>query len=664
MRIPCVQGQQEGGLLIGALPTLNVRFYYYKADSLEDLVRRYVLQKLQGLSPQQLSRCLPPPAVSLEEIVLQVPIKERKWAWEPDLSTLTAVAEPLDRRGGRRLFGRAWEREEQVAECVRRLGDDRANVLLVGDPGSGKTTVLVQAVLTLGRRTPDDTDETPAGTARFWLTSASRLIAGMKYLGQWEERCEDLIAELASIDGVLCVDNLLDLVRTGGRSPTASVAAFLLPFLQRGELHMAGEATAAELDACRRLLPGFVDVFQVLSLPTFSRRQAVIVLDRQAGAARADLQIDLEHGVTDLVYGLFRRFAPYAAFPGKAAAFLSELFERAARKHHTQVTTADVIAHFVRRTGLPEVFLRDDLLLHRDEVLETFRRRVIGQEEACQVAADLVTTFKAGLNDTARPVAVLLFCGPTGVGKTELARALAQYFFGHGEHRDRLVRLDMSEYAGYGAAQRLVAQPDGEPSELIKKVRQQPFVVLLLDEIEKADPEVFDVLLSTFDEGRLNDRFGRTTTFCSAVIVMTSNLGAGKQEALGFGKGPAVRYDTEALQFFRPEFFNRLDGVVTFVPLERETILAITRKELAEIAGREGLVRANLRLRWSETLVEHLAREGFDVRYGARPLQRTLETRLVTPLARFLLDHPDLGDTTLAVDLALDGTISFASSSD
>ena len=150
-------------------------------------------------------------------------------------------------------------------------------------------------------------------------------------------------------------------------------------------------------------------------------------------------------------------------------------------------------------------------------------------------------TFKAGLNDPHRPVGVLLFCGPTGVGKTELARALADFFFGHGDKADRLIRLDMSEYAGAGAADRLLTQPDGQPSGLIRDIRQKPFAVVLLDEIEKADAEVFDVLMGVFDEGRLTDRFGRTATFRSAIIVMTSNLGGEKQASFfGFSEKPAV----------------------------------------------------------------------------------------------------------------------------
>ncbi|HVV99107.1 MAG TPA: AAA family ATPase, partial [Planctomycetaceae bacterium] len=315
---------------------------------------------------------------------------------------------------------------------------------------------------------------------------------------------------------------------------------------------------------------------------------------------------------------------------------------------------------FVRQTGLPELFLRDELPLAFDDAVTEFRRQIIGQDDACRAAARLVISFKAGMNDPARPVGVLLFCGPTGVGKTELGRALARYFFGAGEQSDRLIRLDMSEYTGFDAAQRLLGRPDGEPSELIRRVRAQPFCVVLLDEIEKADPDVFDMLMGLFDEGRLTDRYGRTTSFRSAIVILTSNIGSDRQKGVGFGAATGPSLETQVQSFFRPEFYNRLDAVVTFAPLAHDVILAITRKELDELNRREGIARLRVQLIWNDAVVEHLAREGFDPRYGARPLQRTLERRIVAPLARWLLEHPDVRECRVQVDVGDHGGLQFS----
>jgi ATP-dependent Clp protease ATP-binding subunit ClpC len=650
LRVVGVTGKQAHGQRVCVLPTMGLRFFYDEAPDLSSLAQQYIHHHLEGMTPQQLGQHLPPLAVALEQVVVPLPRKSRAPTPSEALPNLNAVAEPVEKL--HRQFGRAWEREKELADLVRRLSEDKANVLIVGASGSGKTTLLVEAARQIERRDADR-------PMRFWLTGASRLIAGMRYLGQWEERCEEIIAELAREGGVLCVDNLIELVRQGGAGPTSSIAAFLLPYLQRGELRMVGEATPAELDACQRLLPGFADVFQLLRLEPMSRSQALAVLQRLTVSLQQNSKIESAPNVPELVYHLFHRFAPYDAFPGRAAEFVERVFERAARDRSSAVTNDVVVAAFVRETGLPELFMRDALPLSYDDALAALCRRIVGQDEPCRVAAELVLTFKAGLNDPQRPIGVLLFCGPTGVGKTELARTISDYFFGHGETRDRLVRLDMSEYAVPGSADRLPMRPNGDPSALIERVRRQPFCVVLFDEIEKADAEVFDLLMGVFDEGRLTDRFGRTASFRSAVLILTSNLGAGKMSSFGFGPAQAVRYDREALAFFRPEFFNRIDAVVAFQPLPEEAIQAITRKELDEIARREGLVRTGITLTWTDRLVAHLARTGFDRRYGARPLQRTLERLIVAPLARFLLQQGGVANARVLAELTETGNVAF-----
>ena len=368
------------------------------------------------------------------------------------------------------------------------------------------------------------------------------------------------------------------------------------------------------------------------------------MIDKQLDTAASGPGVEVERGSGERIVRLFRRFMPYAAFPGPASSFAREIVDHHVRSGKKPVTPAAVVDQFRRQTGLPELFLRDEITLRRDDVLSWFRARVIDQPEACEAAANVVMTVKAGLTDPARPPAVLLFCGPTGVGKTHMAQALATYFFGHGEEAGkkgdaaRLLRLDMSEYGGFDAVYRLLGPPQGEPGPLVKHLRRQPFGVLLLDEIEKAAADVFDTLMGVFDEGRLTDQYGRVTNFRSTIVVMISNLGAGQGRAVGYGgedAGPA--YQDVAMKFFRPEFFNRMDAVVTFRPLLPATVRTIARRELDAIAKREGLVRGGVRVTWSEALVDHLAAVGFDARYGARPLQRAIEREVVAPLARWLL---------------------------
>lgn len=336
---------------------------------------------------------------------------------------------------------------------------------------------------------------------------------------------------------------------------------------------------------------------------------------------------------------------------------MRDLLRKAARAGAEEVTVDDVITEFLRETGLPEFLLRDELPLDPDDVRRHFEERIRGQPAACDAVVRLVTRFKAGLNDPGQPLGVMLFCGPTGVGKTALVKALADYLFGRGEAAARLVRLDMSEFAGPGAARRLVLQADGQPSELIRRIRAQPFSVVLLDEIEKAADEVFDMLLGLFDEGRLTDEYGRVAVFRSAVIVMTSNLGADALRTIGFRRDETPAYESEAFSFFRPEFFNRFDEVVTFNALDTVAIRDITRIELEAVSRREGLVTRGLRLEWSDDLVHALAERGFDDRYGARFLQRTINEDVVAPLSCWLVDRAGLRDATIDLDLGGDGRL-------
>ena len=660
LRLPCVRGHRKDGLAVCSIPTLGISFYLPDQEATRRMVSERVRQELDGQTPRELSRLLPPASARLDRVSVRQPrTRDRHEVHEPP--TLARVAQAIGAPGFRKRFSTAHQREAELDDLVRRLGQEKASVLLVGEHGSGKTTLLAGAARHIERRpqqaSEKETDRSTPPGRRFWLTSAARLIAGMKYLGQWEERCEEVIRELSEVDGVLCAESLIDLLRLGGSGPGDSIASFLLPYLESGELRMATEATPAELDACRGLLPGLVDVFQVLRLREMDVPQARAALAEVARACTRDLKIVAEEQVPETVCRLHRRFMPYQALPGRAAEFLKRLFERARQERRGQLANLEVIGSFLEQTGLPEFLLRDEEPLVTEQVEAEFRRQIVGQPAACRTMAELIATFKAGLDDPGRPIGTLLFCGPTGVGKTELAKVVSRYLFGRGRDTDRLIRLDMSEYSAPWNAERLITKEDGTPSDFLARVRQQPFVMVLFDEIEKAASEMFDVLLGLLDEGRLTDRFGRTTSFQSAIVVMTSNLGASSRQSIGFSSDSADTYEAEVRGFFRPEFFNRLDAVVTFRPLTQETCLAITRKELDEIAGREGFTKANLRLGYSDRLVRHLVRAGFDVRYGARPLQRALETTVVSAISRHLIAHPGIRDTEVYLDVDDGGRI-------
>jgi ATP-dependent Clp protease ATP-binding subunit ClpC len=280
----------------------------------------------------------------------------------------------------------------------------------------------------------------------------------------------------------------------------------------------------------------------------------------------------------------------------------------------------------------------DSQTLSEVELTEHFRCAVIGQPRAVSAAGNVVLRLKAGLCDPLRPVATMLFCGPTGVGKTQLARSLADYLFGKtNASQPNIIRLDMSEYAQWDAVDRFLIAPGGEVAPWISQLRAKPMSVVLLDEFEKSSPEVHDCLLSALDEGRMTDRFGRTTTLCGSIVIMTSNVGSKSSASVGFGGEDNGALQRAIQQEFRPEFLNRLDEVVAFDALSPLAIEEIVRKELRELEQRETLRMRRVELQWDESVVKRLAAIGFDPLLGARPLQRAIEREVVSKIARRLL---------------------------
>lgn len=641
--VAAVFGQnEEDGYAKCYLPWLDQSFYYYDDAQLPVLIEHYTRECLDGLSPEAAQRFLMPAAPWLDQIDVrrddrasarqQVPRHLRE-----TYAQLDAIADRLPETGARRglhVFPEvAWEQGALVDEIAARLARG-GNLLLVGEPGVGKSVTILEAIrkahrLTAGR------DAAPT----FWRSHAERLVGRARYLGEWQALCDQAVQWLDLADGLLWVTDFVNLLQIGGESPEESMAAYLLPALRRGTLRLVGEANPSELETARQRLPGFVDCFETLRLGEMDNVRARRVLDLFAAHAKGALSVEIERQALDTGYRLLQRYVRYERFPGKAVRFFGDCVREAlavpsAAADGAVVTETAAIAHFARHTGLPETFLRDDQPLDDAQVQAFFAGRLFGQDAAIGHLKDVVCLFKAGLNDPAKPIATLLFAGPTGVGKTAAAKALARYFFGAGGGADPLFRIDMSEFQHAFQIARLIG--DGpRPGKLVEHVRRQPFSVVLLDEIEKADPSVFDLLLTVLDEGRLRDSRGRMTDFRSTVIVMTTNLGVRHGASPGFAQDAGGDSAIHAIrQFFRPEFFNRIDRVVPFAPLARAAIEAIAVQELQAIAQREGLARRGVRLAFTPALVTFVADKGFSPLYGARPLQRAVEQWVVAAVAR------------------------------
>jgi protein subunit release factor A len=466
----------------------------------------------------------------------------------------------------------------------------------------------------------------------------------------WQDRGQMLVRAARRNGAIFAMGDPGGILDAGRWSESDNnLGRLLKPHLESGELTVICECTADEFAAAHRKEPSFMDAFHRVDLPEPSVAETKSILERAATRLEQSQGVSIQPPAIAAAIELTRRFQPYRGFPGKAVRLLEESVRLDSGSARELVGRAEVVETFTKSTGLPLALLSDDVEMRSDDVADFLAVRVLGQPEAVAAVTDLVMVLKAALHDPKKPLGTFLFVGPTGVGKTELAKALAEFLFGS---RDRVVRLDMGEYSTADAVQRLAGTTwqRTSDSQLLRRIREQPFCVVLLDEIEKAHWSVYDALLPAIGEGRLTDAAGRTADFRNAIVIMTSNLGAKRQDSVNLGFQPGhdhgaeagrrrKHYAGQAEQFFRPEFFNRLDRIVTFHPLEPETVRRIARREVGHLLLREGIARRQLLVEIDAAVIDLLARGGFNSAYGARPLQREIEATVIRPLARLLVER-------------------------
>ena len=622
----------DDGAILATIPCLGVA-YYNARNGTNDNAKNYLDQLAQvvQLNLKKMNRF-----DSHHRLI------ELQWYDAPEVSQQPITAEfytaseleKISRGNEERLLPKTASRMNRTAQkffgidsylqdMLKNLqGEFKQSVLIVGPPGSGKTALVHAYEQAVGR----EWKQKP------WMTSAARLIQALTEDGAWQYGLGKWTNELRERGEVVYIGALAEWFEVGQYAGNSiSVAEALRDSLQRNEILLIAETTEEQLDKLELRSPGYRDMFHIIEFHERSEEAE----NNIARSAITDLgklyRVAISKDIIDKILSLQRRYMPYSGYPGKTIRF----FESIILHQHTNIPTISrdvALSAFCEESGMPRFLIDESLSFDAIKATDFFTQRVIGQEVALKELTDAIVTTKAGMTRSGKPIISLLFIGPTGVGKTQLAKTLAEYIFGD---ENRMIRLDMSEYGSPYSIPRLTSTSE---SSLAAKVRQQPFSVVLFDEIEKAAYNFFDLLLQVLGEGRLTDDSGNVANFCSTIIIMTSNLGAQDfmRPSIGFTHNSGEisdHFEDAVKKHFRPELFNRLDKVVPFIPLSSNEKQQIIKKEVNTLLKVNGVTKRPVQITIAPSAWEKLDALNIDFRYGTRAIQRELRKWLVQPLS-------------------------------
>ena len=541
-------------------------------------------------------------------------------------------------------------RENEIQRTIQILSRrSKNNPVLVGEPGVGKTAVAEGLALKMAKgQAPSTLDG-----KRLVSLDVPAMLAGTKYRGDFEERVKSVLKDVKRAgDVILFIDELHTIIGAGSAEGAIDAANILKPALGRGEVQIIGATTPQEYRRHIEKDAALERRFQPVKVAEPDREQTLEMLQGLRPALEKHHRVRVSDDALQAAYSLSVRYINDRFLPDKAIDILDEAAAAvgiSGRGGERRVESEDVALVVSQWTNIPLAGLDSDESEKLRDLEQRLRERIVGQDEAVSAVARAIRRSRVGLKDSRRPVGSFLFMGPTGVGKTELCRALAETVYGD---VNAMIRIDMSEYMEKHSVSRLLGSPPGyvgyeDGGQLTEKVRRRPWAVVLFDEIEKAHPDVWGILLQIMDDGRLTDASGRSVDFSNTVVVMTSNIGAKliseRPQPMGFDSGAGEESERlrgrvlgELRNSFSPEFLNRIDEIIVFRRLSGDDLFSITRTLLEELEERfEAL---GLRLSIPEETVRWLARESSDGKNGARPLRRTLRRRIEDAAAQMLLE--------------------------